>query len=112
MYDGSAIYGHKAFYFSYSLAELVDTDPVNSKNNVLLKVLDFFEILPENYILANFIADKKVGGPPLNINFTDISLTDPAIPYYHGNGILIMMEPSTPMIRIRNGHTMMEVLMM
>jgi len=80
MFDGVASYGHKAFYFGYSLAELVDTDPVNSKNNVLLKVLDFFEILPENYILANFTADEKVGGIPLNVNFSDLSLTDPAHP--------------------------------
>ncbi len=80
MYDGSASYGHKVFYFSYSLAELVDSDPVNSKNNVLLKVLDFFEILPESYILANFKADKNVGGPPLQVQFTDISLSDPAYP--------------------------------
>ncbi|MFH1121957.1 MAG: S8 family serine peptidase [Bacteroidota bacterium] len=70
------IYNHKAFYMGYALAELSDRTPVNSKNNVLLKVLDFFEILPENYILANFIADKKAGGVPLNVNFTDYSLPD------------------------------------
>ena len=80
MFDGAATHGHKAFYFGYSLAELVDTDPENSKNNVLLKVLDFFEILPENYVLANFMADKKVGGIPLDVNFSDLSLTDPAHP--------------------------------
>ncbi len=80
MYDGSASYGHKVFYFGYSLAELVDTDAINSKNNVLLKVLDFFEILPENYILASFIANKSVGEPPLQVQFADISLSDPAYP--------------------------------
>ncbi|MHC1777724.1 MAG: S8 family serine peptidase [Lentimicrobium sp.] len=80
MFDGTATYGHKAFYMGYSLAELVDTDPVNSRNNVLLKVLDFFGILPENYILANFTADKKAGGIPLDVNFTDLTLTDPGHP--------------------------------
>ena len=80
MFDGAETYGHKAFYMGYSLAELVDTDPVSSRNNVLLKVLDFFGILPENYILANFTADKKAGGIPLDVNFTDLTLTDPGHP--------------------------------
>ncbi|MBK9356288.1 MAG: S8 family serine peptidase [Bacteroidales bacterium] len=74
------IFNHKAFYMGYALAELSDRTPVISKNNVLLKVLDFFEILPENYILANFIADKKAGGVPMNVNFTDYSLPDASHP--------------------------------
>lgn len=80
MNDGASSYGHKTFYIAYSLAELIDIDPINSKNNVLLKVLEFFEILPEDYLLAGFNADKHDGPTPLVVQFTDYSLSDPDHP--------------------------------
>ena len=81
MNDGSATYGHKTFYSGYSLAELHDRNAESSRYNVLLKTMEFFDYtLPPGYILSNFITDKTTGGPPLQVQFTDISLSDPAYP--------------------------------
>jgi hypothetical protein len=44
MYDGSATYGHKAFYFSYALAELVDGEHPNTREEVLRRICEFFDI--------------------------------------------------------------------
>jgi PKD repeat protein len=81
MNDGSATYGHKTFYFGYSLAELRDGDVTSSRYNVLMKTMEFFDYtLPPGYLLSNFITDKTTGGPPLQVQFTDISISDPAYP--------------------------------
>jgi serine protease len=77
MFDGAASYGHKTFYMGYVLSELIDKDPLSSRNKVLLNVLDFFEILPQGYLLAGFISDKKAGAIGLEVQFTDYSLSDP-----------------------------------
>jgi serine protease len=81
MKDGTATYGQKAFYLSYSLAGLHDRDTTSSRNNVLLKTMDFFGYsLPQGYLLSNFITDKKDGASHLQVHFTDISISDPAYP--------------------------------
>jgi len=80
MNDGASTYGHKTFYLGYSLAEFNDNDPTNSKNNVLLKVLDFFEILPDAYLLSGFLADKHAGPVSMEVQFTDASFSDPEYP--------------------------------
>jgi serine protease len=77
MNDGSATFGHKAFYFGYSLAELNDHSSVSSRYNVLLKIMEFFGYeLPEGYILSNFFSDINGGGSPLKVKFSDISVSD------------------------------------
>ena len=81
MNDGSSTYGQKTFYMGYSLAELRDMDATSSRYNILLKTMEFFGYsLPQGYILSNFITDKTTGGPPLEVHFTDISISDPAYP--------------------------------
>jgi len=80
MNDGASTFGHKTYYLCYSLSELIDIDPINSKNNVLLKVLNFFEILPEEYLLPGFMADKHDGPSGMEVQFTDLSLSDPDHP--------------------------------
>jgi PKD repeat protein len=81
MNDGSATYGHKTFYMGYSLAGLRDRDATSSGYNVLLKTMEFFGYSPpQGFILSNFIADKTIGGPPLAVQFTDISISDPVYP--------------------------------
>jgi PKD repeat protein len=81
MNDGAATYGHKTFYFGYSLADLIDRDATSSRYNVLLKTMGFFGYsLPQGYILSNFLTDKTEGGLPLEIHFTDISISDPLYP--------------------------------
>ena len=78
MYDGSATYGQKTFYMGYSLAELRDRDAISSRYNVLLKTMEFFGYdLPQGYILSNFLTDKTAGGMPLEVHFTDISISEP-----------------------------------
>lgn len=77
MYDGTSTYGHKTFYMCYALSELVDIDATKSRNNVLLKVLDFFDLLDPGYLLAAFKSNKQAGGAPLEVQFTDLSLSDP-----------------------------------
>ena len=80
MYEGPS-YGQKTFYMGYSLAELHDRDATSSRYNVLLKAMQFFGYnLQQGFILSNFIADKTAGGVPLEVHFTDISLTDPVYP--------------------------------
>lgn len=77
MNDGASTFGHKTFYFTYSLAELIDNSTANSRINVLLKIIEFFGYeLPEAYVLSNFTADKTIGSPPLTVQFSDISLSD------------------------------------
>ncbi len=80
MYDGSSAYGQKTFYMGYSLAELRDRDATSSRINVLLKTMELFEYNLQGYILSNFLTDKISGGLPLEVQFTDISLSDPAYP--------------------------------
>jgi serine protease len=81
MNDGTATYGHKTFYLSYTLAELCDRDATSSRYNILLKVMEFFGYaLPQGYLLSNFIAENTIGKPPLEVHFTDISISDPAYP--------------------------------
>jgi len=81
MYDGSATYGQKTFYMGYSLAELRDRDATSSRYNVLLKTMEFFDYsLPQGYILSNFLTDKTAGGMPLEVHFTDISISEPGYP--------------------------------
>ena len=81
MNDGAATYGQKTFFTGYSLADLHDRDAISSRYNVLLKTMGFFGYsLPQGYLLSNFIADKILGGPPLEVHFTDISNSDPAYP--------------------------------
>jgi PKD repeat protein len=68
---------HNAFYLGYSLSELEDVDKTSSRYNVLLKIVDFFELpIPENYLVANFKGENRVGGSPLEVTFSDLSLTD------------------------------------
>ncbi len=80
MYDGSATYGQKTFYMGYSLAELPNRDAISSRYNVLLKTMEFFGYNQAGYILSNFLTDKTAGGLPLEVQFTDISLSDPVYP--------------------------------
>ncbi len=93
MYDGTSTYGHKTFYMGYVLAELVDIDAIKSRNNVLLKVLDFFDLLDPGYLLAAFKSNKQAGGAPLEVQFIDLSLSDPNYPViswqwdFDGDGI-------------------------
>lgn len=75
--DGATTYGHKTFYFTYALAELIDNSAMNSRYNMLLKLMEFFDYeLPEGYVLSNFTSDKTFGAIPLEVQFSDISLSD------------------------------------
>ncbi len=79
-YDGTTTSGHKAIYFGYALGELFDASASNSRNNTLVKTMEFFGYNLQGYILSNFLTDKTAGGPPLEVHFTDISLSGAAYP--------------------------------
>ena len=69
---------YKTFYLGYGLAPLVDNSAINSRNNVLVKILEFFELtLPEAYTLSNFLVDTTSGATNTEFSFTDISIHDP-----------------------------------
>jgi PKD repeat protein len=81
MNDGSSSYGYKTFYLGYTLADLRDRDATSSRYNFLLKTMEYFGYsMPEGYILSNFVSDKSIGASPLEVHFSDISLSDPAFP--------------------------------
>ncbi|MCX6267014.1 MAG: T9SS type A sorting domain-containing protein [Bacteroidetes bacterium] len=81
MYDGAATNGQKSFFMEYALADLRDRDTTSSRYNILLKTMDFFGYTrPQGYILSNFVTDIKAGGMPLQVHFTDITLSDSAHP--------------------------------
>jgi PKD repeat protein len=69
--------GQKTFYFSYSLADLVDESPQSSRYNILLKVMQHFGYEPDSgYAIANCLSDVRQGGNPLEVHFYDLSLSD------------------------------------
>lgn len=81
MNNGAATYGHKSFYFGYSLADLHDRSSQSSRYNMLLKTMEYFDYpLPYGYVLANFITAGSSGAPPLEVQFTDISIGSPSFP--------------------------------
>ncbi len=69
---------YKTFYLGYGLEPLVDNSAINSRNNVFVKILEFFDYdLPEAYTISNFLVDATVAETDEEINFTDISIHDP-----------------------------------
>ena len=111
--DGTATYGHKTFYISYSLAELHDRDAISSRYNILLKMMDFFGYsIPEGYLLSNFITDKTIGAPPWKSSLPTLPSAIRLILSPPGNGISITMVSLTQMIRIRYGPIMIQQPMM
>jgi PKD repeat protein len=109
MFDGASTYGHKTFYMCYALAGLVDIDAIKSKNNVLLKVLDFFEILDDGYLLAAFKSNVLAGAAPLEVQFTDWSVFDAGFPIQtwqwdlDGDGIFDSQDQNPVWIYIQPG---------
>ena len=86
--------GSKTFTLSYTLAELVDTDPFNSRTRLLCKIADHLGILPEEYLYPYITADIVSGSAPLLVNFMDISVSndeDPIIAWewdFNSDGII------------------------
>ena len=56
--QNSGSYGQKTFCFSYALSRLVDAAPPSTKNNLLQKILDFFEVPYEAVIPKDPYIDK------------------------------------------------------
>ncbi|MCF7912574.1 MAG: PKD domain-containing protein [Candidatus Cloacimonetes bacterium] len=68
--------GHKTFAFAYSLADLVDNDPPSTRQEVLLKILDFFDV---PMMTAGFEGVPRSGFAPLPVVFFDNSWAIPEI---------------------------------
>jgi len=57
--DGSATTGHKAFAFSYALADLQDGEGVNTRTELIQRILNFFDIVSD--VAENTsVADHKL----------------------------------------------------
>lgn len=78
-YAGS--YGQKSFCFSYTLASLADANETSSRNQLIFNILEFFDLdIPAGYLLGEFKQDTLYGAPPFDVNFEDISISDPDNP--------------------------------
>lgn len=70
-------YGQKTFYFGYSLSDLADVDPLSSRYNFLINMMDFFGYPQgDDYVIANFQVDETEILPGDEIQFTDFSISD------------------------------------
>ncbi|MCP4709993.1 MAG: PKD domain-containing protein, partial [Planctomycetes bacterium] len=69
-------FGQKTFCFSYSLADLVDNNPLSTRHNLLSKILGFFD---QPHLLPNFEADVTTGQYELTVQFNDLSIGYPPI---------------------------------
>jgi PKD repeat protein len=79
--QGAGTYGQKTFCFSYALGRLADQDTLSNRCNLLKQIVDFFDLtLDPGYLVANLMADPTMGYAPVEIQFTDLSLTDPSFP--------------------------------
>jgi len=68
-------FGQKTFYCSYSLAGLVDGDLQNTRQQYLMKILEFFEV---PLLVPAFATSVSSGHAPLTVEFTDASTANPA----------------------------------
>lgn len=77
--DGS--FGQKTFYLGYTLADLVDVDPVSSRYNLMARIMDHFGYpLGDDFVVANFVTDETEVLPGDEIMFTDWSISDEGYP--------------------------------
>jgi len=74
-------YGQYTFLFSYSLSDLIDVDPVSCRSNLVMRIVEFLELIPpDEYLLADFMPDVTGGPLPVTVQFTDLSHADAAAP--------------------------------
>ena len=87
--------GQKTFYFTHSLSNLVDHGEVSTRENVLLNVIDFFDI---SILVANFSASSYSGHAPLEVQFSDATASNPeAVSWawdFDGDGVTDSQEQS------------------
>jgi PKD repeat protein len=79
--QGTGAFGQKTFCFSYALGELVDRDTLSNRYSLLAQIVDFFELpLEPGHLVAGLVADATTGYAPMEVQFSDISVTDEAYP--------------------------------
>lgn len=65
----------KTFYLGYNLADLVDVDPVSSRYNVLVRVMEHLGYpTGDDFVVANFSVDHNEVLPEEEIQFLDFSI--------------------------------------
>ncbi len=77
--QGTGEFGQKTFYLSYSLADLVDEGSLNTRQELLLRVLEYFNI---PLLAPNYYSSARTGHAPLIVDFIDISTANPGIEYW------------------------------
>ncbi|MCD4695908.1 MAG: S8 family serine peptidase [Bacteroidales bacterium] len=72
--QGEGEYGQKTFCFSYALAKLVDGVTPNTRDTLLARIVDFFDLYNP---IANFTADSTVIVEGDTVHFTDLTENNP-----------------------------------
>jgi PKD repeat protein len=97
--DASETTGHKAFGFSYALADLIDGEGMNTRNELLLRILNFFDIVSD--VDENIIAENQLLKVFPNPSSEQITLEmespvqmDANIYLYDLSGRIVLMENS------------------
>jgi len=72
--QGEGEYGQKTFCFAYALAKLIDGSPPNTKDTLLARIVDFFDLYDP---IANFTADTTLIVEGDTVHFTDLSENNP-----------------------------------
>ncbi|MBN1781036.1 S8 family serine peptidase [bacterium] len=75
IYQGSFL--QKVFCFSYALSALRDETLPSTRAKLLTEILDYFELLPYPFYVADFKSDLQTGHAPLTVHFTDLSFSYP-----------------------------------
>jgi subtilisin family serine protease/PKD repeat protein len=97
--QNEGLYNQKTFCFSYALAELLDGLYPAGRYQLLARIMNFFGL--DVPMFADFSAQILQDGPPLTVQFNDLSYSDPSNPItsiawdFANNGI-VYSDQSNP----------------
>ncbi|MEJ2595904.1 MAG: T9SS type A sorting domain-containing protein, partial [bacterium] len=96
-FDGANLFGHKAFSLTYALAELQDGEGDNTRDELLARILNFFDVVSD--IEENTVVDGNLvnvypnpGNDRVTLEFNLEESASVSIRFYDMSGKLISME--------------------
>ena len=78
IYQGS--FSQRVCVMAYALAQLKDGDLPSTRAFLLTKILDFFDLLPDQIFVSDFSTETRTGNEPFMPQFKDLSFSFPARP--------------------------------
>jgi serine protease len=75
IYEGA--FFQRVITMSYALSQLIDGNLPSTRASLLTKVLDFFDLLPDQIFVCDFSTDDRSGNQPLVSQFHDLSFSIP-----------------------------------